>query len=123
PQLLLLVQLTHASPNPSTTERYAQRLHASLALMDARLLATGAWLAGSDFTAADIMTIFTLTTMRMFHPLDLSQYPGILSYLERVAQREGYRKARVKADPELELMIEGKPPRPFRDRLKAVGKI
>ncbi|KAI4159869.1 MAG: hypothetical protein LQ342_006197 [Letrouitia transgressa] len=123
PQLLLLVQLGHASPNPSATERYAQRLHASLALMDARLLATGAWLAGEDFTAADIMTVFTLTTMRMFHPLDLSHYPGILSYLERVAQREGYSKARAKADPELELMIEGKPPRPFRDRLKAEGKL
>ncbi|KAI4212668.1 MAG: hypothetical protein LQ351_004559 [Letrouitia transgressa] len=123
PQLLLLVQLGHISPNPSTIERYVQRLDASLALMNAHLLATGAWLAGEDFTAADIMTVFTLTTMRMFHPLDLSRYPGILSYLDRVAQREGYRKARAKADPELELMIEGKPPRPFRDRLEAEGRI
>ena len=82
-----------------------------------------AWLAGDEFTAADIMTVFTLTTMRMFYPFDLTGYQGILAYLERVVQREGYRKARAKADPELELMIEGKPPRPFMERLKAEGKI
>ena len=93
-----------------------------LSLMDARLQESK-WLAGEEFTAADIMNVFTLTTMRVFYPFDLSEYRGILAYLERVAQREGYRKAREKADPELELMIEGKPPTSFLERLKAKGKL
>lgn len=99
-----------------------QRFAKLLSLMDARLL-KNEWLAGNEFTAADIMTVFTLTTMRLFYPFDLSEYQGILAYLARVSQREGYRKARTKADPELELMIEGKPPRPFVERLKAEGKL
>jgi len=93
-----------------------------LKVMDERLL-ENEWLAGSEFTAADIMTVFTLTTMRCFYPLDLSDYPGILAYLKRVTQREGYRKARAKADPELEHMIEGPAPRLLRDKLKAEGKL
>jgi glutathione S-transferase len=81
------------------------------------------WLAGDEFTAADIMTVFTLTTMRTFYPFDLTGYEGLLAYLQRVGKREEYRMARAKADPELELMIEGKPPRQFIERLRAQGKI
>ena len=90
--------------------------------MDSRL-ATNPWLAGDEFTAADIMTVFTLTTMRVFYGFELSGYPHILAYLERVVQRDGYKKARAKADPELELMVEGKPPRSFMERLETTGKI
>ncbi|KAJ7696687.1 glutathione S-transferase [Mycena rosella] len=86
-----------------------ERLGNRLAFIDARL-AENTWLAGDKFTAADIMTVFTFTTMRVFYSLDLTGYPGILAYLGRVAQREGYKKARAKADQELEMMIEGKPP-------------
>jgi glutathione S-transferase len=67
--------------------------------------------------------VFTLTTMQSFYPYDLSEYQGILGYLERVMKREGYRKARAKADPELEAMIDGKPPRTFVEKLKAEGKL
>ena len=38
-------------------------------------------------------------------------------------QREGYRKARAQADPEMELIIEGKAPRLFVEKLKAEGKL
>lgn len=93
-----------------------------LNFMDERLMESE-WLAGEEFTAADIMTVFTLTTMRCFYPLDLSAYPGILAYLKRVTEREGYKKARSKADPELELMIDGKAPQSFREKLKAQGKM
>ena len=93
-----------------------------LALMDARLVGNE-WLAGEEFTVADIMVVFTLTTTRAFYPYELTDYPGILAYLERVVRREGYKKVRAKADPELELMIEGKPPRSFVERLKEEGKL
>lgn len=98
------------------------RLATMLALLDARL-AKNSWLAGEDFTTADIMIVFTLTTMRTFYPLDLSSYPGILAYLQRVAQREGYKKARAKGEPNLELMIDGKSPLPYAERMKIEGKI
>lgn len=102
--------------------RSKERFAKILEFMDSRLK-KNTWLAGEEFTAADIMTVFTFTTMRSFYPYDLSGYGGILGYLERVVKREGYRKARAKADPELELMIEGKPPRTFMEKLKAEGKL
>ena len=36
------------------------------------------YFAGSEFTAADIMSVFSLTTMRLFQPVSLGPYPGIL---------------------------------------------
>jgi hypothetical protein len=38
------------------------------------------YLAGDVFTAADIMTAFSLTTMRTFVPVELARYSGILAY-------------------------------------------
>lgn len=63
------------------------------------------FLAGSEFTAADIMIVFTLTTMRYFMPLDLSPYPNILAYLARVGSREAYRRAMQKGDPGMALLL------------------
>lgn len=57
------------------------------------------WLAGDEFTAADIMSVFSLTTMRIFYPLDLTAYPSIVAWLQRVGQRPAYRAAMEKGDP------------------------
>ena len=123
PLVLMMLQLANVDSTTSpSARRYAERFEKLLVLMDTRLL-ENAWLAGDEFTTADIMTVFTLTTMRVFYPFDLTGYQGILGYLKRVTQRDGYKKARAKADPELEIMIEGKPPRPFTERLKAEGKV
>lgn len=59
------------------------------------------YLAGSELTAADIMTVFSLTTMRLFKPYDLSPWPNILAYLQRIGMRPAYRRAMQKADPDL----------------------
>ncbi|KAF2728387.1 glutathione S-transferase [Polyplosphaeria fusca] len=77
------------------------------------------WLAGDEFTAADIMAVFSFTTMRSFMPYDLSPYPGILAWLKRCTEREGYRTAMKKADPELDIegLISAKGPGLF-DALK-----
>jgi glutathione S-transferase len=61
--------------------------------------------------------------MRAFSGLDLSEYGNILGWLGRCVQREGYRRYREKADPDLELMIDGKPPVNFLEKLKAEGKL
>jgi glutathione S-transferase len=57
------------------------------------------YLVGDDFTAADIMTLFPLTTMRLFAPRDLSSYPHVAAYLQRIGAREGFQRAMAKADP------------------------
>ena len=59
------------------------------------------YLAGKELTAADIMTVFSLTTMRLFKPYDLSPWPNILAYLQRIGARPAYRRAMQKADPDL----------------------
>jgi glutathione S-transferase len=58
------------------------------------------YLAGEELTAADIMTVFSLTTMRLFKPYDLSPWPNILAYLQRIGARPAYRRAMQKADPD-----------------------
>jgi len=75
------------------------RLDHALAMLETRL-GNAEYLAG-PFTAADVMTVFSLTTMRIFLPLDLSPYPNILAYLQRIGGREAYRRAMAKGDPEL----------------------
>ncbi|KJY02404.1 hypothetical protein TI39_contig54g00013 [Zymoseptoria brevis] len=44
-----------------------QRLEAGLKLMDDRLK-ENKWLAGEEFTAADVMSVFSVTTQRYFGP-------------------------------------------------------
>jgi glutathione S-transferase len=60
-----------------------------MGLVENRLGATD-HLAGNAFTAADIVTVFSLTTMRLFLPMDLSPYPNILAYLQRIGARDAY---------------------------------
>ena len=71
------------------------------------------WLAGTKFTAADVMTVVSLTTMRLFMPYSLEPYPNVLSYLKRVGAREGYKRAMAKGDPGLEPVLGAKAPKPL----------
>jgi glutathione S-transferase len=67
-------------------------------LVEARM-ATVPYLAGEELTLADIMSVFTLTTMRLFQPVDLAPYPHILGYLQRIGARAAYQRAMAKGDP------------------------
>ncbi|KAF3054868.1 Nonribosomal peptide synthetase 13 [Daldinia childiae] len=124
PQMSRVMVLKHCHVDES--EPHAQRHFSQLAkflrFFDNHVK-DNEWLAGTEFTAADIMNVFPLTTMRTFFPYDLSEYPNILNYLKRATEREGYKRARAKGDSELPLMIDGKPPAQFFDKLKAEGKI
>lgn len=82
----------------------SQRTDAAFAMLEARLAAVP-FLAGPDFTAADIMSVFPLTTMRVFLPRDLSGYPAIRAYLGRIGARPAYARAMAKADPDLPLLL------------------
>lgn len=63
------------------------------------------FLAGDAFTAADIMTLFPLTTMRVFAPRDLGPYPNIRAYLQRIAARPAFQRAMAMADPGFDLPL------------------
>ena len=80
------------------------RLKRCLRLLEDRLAASP-YLAGPEFSAADVMTMFTLTTMRSFSPLDLTPYPAILAWIQRLAARPAYRRAMEKGDPGMELLL------------------
>lgn len=93
-------------PTDHPVQQNAQvRLDRVLALVEARL-GEAPWLAGQEFTAADVMSVFPLTTMRLFQPLDLTPYPNIRAYLQRIGARPAYRAAMAKGDPDLVPMLE-----------------
>lgn len=71
-----------------------------MALVEARLSEVP-YLAGREFSVADIMSVFSLTTMRLFQPVDLGPYPSIRSYLKRIGERPAYRRAMARSDPDL----------------------
>jgi glutathione S-transferase len=88
--------------DPEGTSAALQAAKERLALVFSTLerrLGAATWLAGDAFTAADIMSVFSLTTMRLFRAMDLSPYPNILAYLQRVGARPGYQRAMEKAEP------------------------
>ncbi|MCC2980134.1 glutathione S-transferase family protein [Sphingomonas sp. IC4-52] len=68
-------------------------------------LAKVPYLAGDAFSAADIMIHFPLTTGRVFAPRDISGYPNILTYLQRIAARPAYAAAMAKAEPDFAPML------------------
>jgi glutathione S-transferase len=74
------------------------------AMAEARL-ASSPYFAGGEFTAADIMMLFPLTTMRAFAPRDLGPYPNIRAYLARIGERAAYQRAARKGDPDLTPML------------------
>ena len=76
------------------------RLDLALGLLEARL-ATVEYLAGRELTTADIMLVFTLTTMRLSYAFDLKRYPAILAYLQRIGGRPAYQRAMKKGDPDM----------------------
>ena len=77
-----------------------ERLNLVLSMVERRL-GEAPYLVGAALTAADIMSVFSLTTMRLFKPYDLSPWPNILAYLGRIGARPAYRRAMAKGDPDL----------------------
>jgi glutathione S-transferase len=70
-----------------------------------RRLGEAPYFAGDALTAADIMMVFPLTTMRAFTPRDLSNMPNIRAYLARIGERPTYRRAMEKGDPDMAPML------------------
>ncbi|MFC4595842.1 glutathione S-transferase family protein [Sphingobium tyrosinilyticum] len=82
----------------SGTRAFLERADRAFAMVEARL-GESPYFAGPDFTLADVMMHFPLTTMRLFVPRDISALPNLRAYLARVAARPAYIRAMAKADP------------------------
>ncbi|KAJ6505297.1 putative glutathione S-transferase [Mycena sanguinolenta] len=80
------------------------RVGIALRMLDVRLEGND-WLAGTEFTVADIMIVFSLTTMRYFYAYSLGEYVHVVRYLQRVGARDGYQRAMRKCEPEMELVL------------------
>lgn len=93
----LVAGMAAASGSPAASS-LTRRLDRAWDMVEARL-GESPFLAGADFTAADIMTLFPLTTMRLFAPRDIAGYPNIAAYLQRIGARDAFERAMAKADP------------------------
>jgi glutathione S-transferase len=100
---MILNRLNLAQDNP-ILQATRGRVDRSFDLVNARLGETE-FLAGREFTAADIMIGFSLTTMRYFMPYDLGRCPNIVRYLARISGRPAYRSAMEKGDPGMTLLL------------------
>jgi glutathione S-transferase len=100
---MILNRLNLAADNPMLVATKA-RVDRSFDLVDARVR-DSAYLAGDEFTSADIMIGFSLTTMRYFLPYDFGRHPNIRNYLGRIAARPAYQRAMEKGDPGMVLLL------------------
>ena len=100
---MILNRLSLADDNPVLQATRA-RVDRSFSLIDVQLGKT-AFLAGSEFTSADIMIGFSLTTMRYFMPYDIGRCRNIVRYLAAIGVRPAYRRAMEKGDPGMALLL------------------
>ena len=111
---IMLIQSAKLPDDMPAVQFGKKRYNQALKMLDDRL-AKSEWLAGEEFSVADIMVVFPLTTMRYFSPYSLEGFDNVLKYLERVTGREAYKRAMEKIDPGMELAIGANPPKsPFK---------
>lgn len=85
---------------------FQARTHSVMRHLDDRLLGNRYLAGGEELSAADVVSVCSLTTMRGFYNrLDLGPYPNVLRYLRDVAARPAYREAVRKGDFGMEPMI------------------
>ncbi|KAH8432721.1 glutathione S-transferase family protein [Aspergillus melleus] len=107
---VMMKQLAGQPDDGSRPNVSQQRFDRSMAALEQQL-GKFPYVGGDQFTAADILVFFPLTTGRMFAGLSLDPYPNVVSYLQRVGNREAYRRAMEKGDPGLEPLLSANPPR------------
>ena len=102
-RLMMLNRLKLDSDNPVLVTSKA-RVDRAFDLVDARVR-EAEYFAGKEFTAADIMMGFSLTTMRHFMPYDYARLPNLRVYLQRIGSRPAYQRAMAKGDPGMALLL------------------
>lgn len=119
----MMLVFAGVGPENNQAANASNRINIALSHLDNRL-GEVSWLAGETFTLADIMVPFSVTGMREFYSLDLSQYENILAWLDRIWERQGYRSCREKGDPDLdwEALMRGPSPPLFKALRERIAK-
>ena len=100
----MYMSILGVAPDTPIGTALMSRTNKAHAIVEARL-GEVPYFAGDQFTAADIIMVFGLTTMRVFAPRDLTPFPNIRAYLARIGERPAYRRAMAKGDPTMTPML------------------
>lgn len=98
-----IVRMLGAGEHP-VAKSMGHRMDAAYAMMESAL-GRHPYIAGDDFTAADVLAVFPITTMRAFAPRDLGAFPNIRAYLNRIAERAAFRTAMEKVEPGRKILL------------------
>ena len=102
---VMLTRFVGAADDHPAMRMIQDRAARAYGLIEQRL-GEAAYFAGDALTAADIMMVFPLTTMRNFSPRDFSTFPNIRAYLQRIGARPAYRRAMDKGDPGMTPLLD-----------------
>jgi glutathione S-transferase len=86
---MALVRASPAHTDPARIEAGIANWNRHVGMLEARLAATGAYVAGERFTLADIVIGLSLNRWTMT-PMARPDYPQVAAYRARLAQRPGY---------------------------------
>lgn len=93
------------APSGNTMAQYATHgVNQALSIVNSHLK-NNKWLAGDDFTAADCVIVYSLSTNRYYGPRSYEEYPNIVRYLGDIGKRPAYQRAMEKGDPEMKLLL------------------
>lgn len=106
PNLMMggVLERAETSSDHAMVQWVKSKIARSFAMVEKRA-AEAPYLAGDEFTAADIIMFFPLSTMRKFCSVDIADYPHLQAYLKRIAARPAYQAAMAKGDPGMTVEI------------------
>lgn len=88
---MALVRRSPAHSDPAAIEASVAQWNRQMAILDARLSRTGAYVAGEQFTLADV--VLGLATHRFFAtPIERRPLPAVEAYYERLTVRPAFRE-------------------------------
>jgi glutathione S-transferase len=103
--MMWIVASRMAGENKQAAQGFTGRQELAYRLCEQRL-GKVPYFAGDEFTAADIMMLFPLTTMRSATGRSLGALPNLCAYLKRIGERPAYQRAMNKGDPEMKPALE-----------------
>jgi len=84
-----LVRKSSAHQQPAELAAAVAGWNAHMGRLDGHLGATGAYVAGQDFTLADIPIALSVNRW-LSTPMERPEYPAVASYFERLRERPGF---------------------------------
>jgi glutathione S-transferase len=103
--MMSIVASRMAGDNKQAAQGFSGRQELAYRMCEERL-GKVPYFAGPEFTAADIMMVFPLTTMRAATERSLGELNNLRAYLKRIGERPAYRRAMKKGDPEMTPVLQ-----------------